>query len=295
MTGAVTAPANAACMPRSREVVRQWQVLRTLAASRLGLTVEALAADHRVTTRTVRRDLAALQRAGFPLYHDSDDLPLRWMLRRAALADLDGGFTLMELCALHFGKAAVEAMASSPLGDDLSGAMDRIEQALPASMRQFLDAIPSVVGAKPAPGSKRLKDTLVASLGDEVRQVEEQGFDLDAITEADLDEPPRLEPFYDLDALDRVLRRPELLPPGVVAEPLGAREYKFTAPGMRQPLRVTTDPEYFDQHASSVELWSPGSPLFPVTDGHPTSSSTEHERESLNALLDRTRVAGAIP
>jgi hypothetical protein len=39
---------------------------------------------------------------------------------------------------------------------------------------------------------------------------------------------------------------------------------------MREALRVTTDADYFDQHASSVELWSPGSPLFPRMDARET-------------------------
>jgi hypothetical protein len=99
-----------------------------------------------------------------------------------------------------------------------------------------------------------------------VRAVEERGFDLDAVVDADLEEPARPEPHYDLAALDLVIRCPALLPPGVSAEPLAPREYNYSAPGMRESLRVTTDPEYFDQHASSVELWSPGSPLFPRVD-----------------------------
>jgi len=36
---------------------------------------------------------------------------------------------------------------------------------------------------------------------------------------------------------------------------------------MAEALRVTTDADYFEQHASSVELWSPGSPLFPDGEG----------------------------
>ena len=32
--------------------------------------------------------------------------------------------------------------------------------------------------------------------------------------------------------------------------------------GMKEPLRVTTDPDYFEEHSESVELWSPGNPLF---------------------------------
>ena len=31
---------------------------------------------------------------------------------------------------------------------------------------------------------------------------------------------------------------------------------------MTKRLRVTTDPEYFEEHAESLELWSPGNPLF---------------------------------
>jgi proteasome accessory factor C len=156
MTGAVTAPEDAAAMPRSNEVVRQWQVLRALAAARFGLTIESLAAEQGVTSRTIRRDLAALQRAGFPLGHDSDELPLRWRVHQTSLGQLASGFTLLELCALHFGKATAEALGNSPLGDEFAQAMSRIEGALPPAMRQFLDAIPSAVAAKAAPGAKRL-------------------------------------------------------------------------------------------------------------------------------------------
>ncbi len=116
--------------------------------------------------------------------------------------------------------------------------------------------------------------------------MEEQGFDLDAITEAELEESSRAVPFYDLQSLDRVLRRPELLPPGVTAEPLQAREYKYSAPGMREALRVTTDPEFFDQHSSSVELWSPGSPLFPEPEPALGAEAMAPTRRSLDDVLD---------
>ena len=32
---------------------------------------------------------------------------------------------------------------------------------------------------------------------------------------------------------------------------------------MPEPLRVTTNAAYYDEHPDSVALWSPGSPLFP--------------------------------
>jgi hypothetical protein len=92
---------------------------------------------------------------------------------------------------------------------------------------------------------------------------------------------------YDLSTLDRVIRAAALLPPGVSANALHSREYSYSAPGMREPLRVTTDPDYFDQHPSSVELWSPGSPLFPMPDATMFSESEIEQRPpSLDALLD---------
>ncbi len=69
--------------------------------------------------------------------------------------------------------------------------------------------------------------------------------------------------FSGLDDLAVLLARPELLPPGIESKSLGSRDRSYLAPGMAAPVRVTTDPDYFEQHPDSTELWSPGSPLFP--------------------------------
>ena len=56
-------------MPRNAEVIRQWSILRDLEASRR-MTIDEMAARTGVTTRTIRRDLEALQEAGFPLFDE---------------------------------------------------------------------------------------------------------------------------------------------------------------------------------------------------------------------------------
>lgn len=142
-------------MARSQEAIRQWQMLRALAASRLGLTVESLATEQRVTTRTIRRDLAALQEAGFPLYQEKRDTHTSWKIDARTLQGLDSGFTLIELCALYFSRATLECVASAPFHEELSRAFGRFEETLTPAMRQFLDRLPAVVGAKPAAGGKR--------------------------------------------------------------------------------------------------------------------------------------------
>ena len=65
-----------------------------------------------------------------------------------------------------------------------------------------------------------------------------------------------------MEDLDRVIGSPDLMPPGTDIQPMAHREYGFLAPGMNERLRVTTEPEYFEEHAESVELWSPGNALF---------------------------------
>ncbi len=57
------------------------------------------------------------------------------------------------------------------------------------------------------------------------------------------------------------------MPPGVEVKQLGAGQYQLSMPGMKEPLRVTTSAEFFDEHAESTELWSPGSPLFQEPEG----------------------------
>ena len=74
--------------------------------------------------------------------------------------------------------------------------------------------------------------------------------------------PERPEPPLTMDYLDGVIASPQLMPPGVRVRRLQAREYALQAPGMRQEVRVTTDAAYYEEHAGSVEFWSPGGVVF---------------------------------
>jgi predicted DNA-binding transcriptional regulator YafY len=139
-------------VPRNQEVIRQWKVLHALESSRHGAAIDGLAGQLDVTTRTIRRDLAALQEAGFPLYDErDDDGRVRWRIDGAILKGLETGFTLAELCALYLGRNLLEAVVGTPFQRDLSNAFARLEKMLSPRMRQFLDRLPSVLVAKPGP------------------------------------------------------------------------------------------------------------------------------------------------
>ena len=104
-------------MPRNQEVIRQWKVLHALESSRHGVSIDALAKELEVTTRTIRRDLAALQEAGFALYDErDDDGHVRWRLDGQVLKGIETGFTLAELCALYLSRNILEAVAGTPFG-----------------------------------------------------------------------------------------------------------------------------------------------------------------------------------
>jgi SNF2 family DNA or RNA helicase len=90
------------------------------------------------------------------------------------------------------------------------------------------------------------------------------GLDLDAATDAGLEVAPRPLPLYDFDDLDRIVTSESARPVGINVNGLAQREYSYSAPGMDQPVRITTDAEFYQEHTESVELWSPGSPVFPT-------------------------------
>ncbi|SFW74314.1 MULTISPECIES: helicase-related protein [Desulfovibrio] len=110
---------------------------------------------------------------------------------------------------------------------------------------------------------QREEANLLSHLAQEVQDLEASGFDLDDTTQEELAEPVRPQALYDLGYLRRILCDHTLLPPGLQASPISAKDFSYIAPGMEVPVRVTTDADFYDAHPESVELWSPGSPAFP--------------------------------
>ena len=141
-------------MPRNAEVIRQWTILKELEASRR-VTIDDLASHTGVTTRTIRRDLDALQEAGFPLFDETHDGKKYWTLEQKAFRRLDDtAFTLAELSALYFSRTLVECLSGTPFERDVRSAFDKLGGALTPGMKQFLDGMPLVMQAKADPGAQ---------------------------------------------------------------------------------------------------------------------------------------------
>lgn len=134
-------------------------------------------------------------------------------------------------------------------------------------LQPILSRLPRAFGELALTSRERLlaaRTQTISQIQADIHTQENSGFDLDELSLSSLEMPSQNDPLYDLSYLNRVLQNPALLPPGYEAFPLaGGKDYKYVIPGHKTSIRVTTDPAFYEEHAESVELWSPGSPAFP--------------------------------
>jgi len=135
---------------RNAEVIRQWKILKTIESGRY-TTAGELAKEHGVTERTIRRDIEALQEAGFPLYDDRADGRKVWRLVDGYKQRLTQSFTLAELSALYFSRNLMSFLGGAPFASDLEAAFAKIQEALPARSLPYLARIQELFSARPDP------------------------------------------------------------------------------------------------------------------------------------------------
>jgi proteasome accessory factor B len=148
---------------RNAEVIRQWKILKRIEAGR-HTTAQDLADEHGVSERTIRRDLEALQEAGFPLYDERVDGRKVWRLVPGYKQRLTQTFTLSELAALYFGRNLMSFLGGAPFAQDLEAAFEKIREALPSKSIPYLSRIQDLFAARPDPWKdySKKQDVIVA-------------------------------------------------------------------------------------------------------------------------------------
>ena len=137
---------------RNAEVIRQWQILKAVESARVGITIHDLSRDTGVTTRTIRRDLTALQEAGFALYDEGEgNETKRWKLDGLSFKSVQDGLSVADVAALYLSRSIVVALSGWPLVDELGAALAKLDSALNPRMREFLSTLPQVVSTKAGP------------------------------------------------------------------------------------------------------------------------------------------------
>ena len=115
-----------------------------------------------VSTRTIRRDLQALQEAGFAVYDEGEENETkRWKLDAQPFKNVQEGLSVGDVAALYLSRAVVEGVSGWPLADELRAAFQKIERGLNPRMREFLSTLPQVVTAKAGPRAQQASGKLV--------------------------------------------------------------------------------------------------------------------------------------
>jgi len=200
------------------------------------------------------------QFCGALINYDMPWNPMRVEQRIGRIDRLGQRFPEIRIINLHY-EDSIEADVYRALGSRID-----LFQAVVGKLQPILSKLPSLITARVLTGGSHGeagRQQVAEEVAQEAAAAEEQSFDLDAILEDDLVMPTRLTPPLTLPQLGAVMHAPELLPTQLQLTPLGNADWSLRLPGMSRPVRVTADPEFFEQHAGSVELWSPGSPVFP--------------------------------
>src|SRR5579884_3712436 len=131
-------------MGRNAQLIRQWAILKQIEHNRW-TTIMDMAEHHVVSTKTIRRDLAALMEAGFPLYDERYDGKVYWRLDEEYKGLPLASLSLSEIAALYFSKKLVINLAAPPFSSDIESAFKKIESALPEKNIEFLDSLDSMI------------------------------------------------------------------------------------------------------------------------------------------------------
>ncbi|MFO7972328.1 MAG: transcriptional regulator [Desulfobacterales bacterium] len=128
-------------MARGDQLARQWMIFQTLASSRYGKSVSDLSRDLSCSSRTVYRDLEALQVAGFPIYDEKNNGKKVWCLLETARNPIPIPFNLPELTALYFGRDVLKVLKDTVFYDSLESLYKKIHTTVPSTLKKHLSQI----------------------------------------------------------------------------------------------------------------------------------------------------------
>jgi len=152
-------------MPRGDQLTRQWKLVQLL-AGRVGRTLAQLKSECGVSKRTIQRDIAVLESAGFPLTTDVRNGTVFWRLMDGFRASAPISLTLAEQMALCFSKGLFKPLEGTPVYESLESAMRKIGPQLAApSLRLVNQAISvSSFGWKDYRRSKQVIEALTRAV-----------------------------------------------------------------------------------------------------------------------------------
>lgn len=129
-------------MDETSQTLRQWLLLRKLAADARGVTIKRLVQETGVSDKTIRRDVKALQEAGFAIEERVEDHGRKtFTLEKAELPLLT--FTCDEALALYLCRSASRHWTGTYVAESLQNAFRKIQATLPRKTGEYLERMAS--------------------------------------------------------------------------------------------------------------------------------------------------------
>lgn len=125
-------------------MVRQWQLLKLLATRPQGITLKQMAAEMRVSNKTIRRDLQLFRRVGFPVEETAGEFGGKTWRVAVAWYSAPPVFAFDEALALYLGQKFLQPLAGTLIGEAAANAFRKIRQSLGPSVLRYLDKMSGV-------------------------------------------------------------------------------------------------------------------------------------------------------
>lgn len=125
-------------MARGEQILRQWNLLRTLQTRGQGLPLRELAAESGVTERTVQRDFEVLQELGFPIDYQEDEYGKRfWRLPHDFFRTGPLVLSLTEALSLHLAEHLFAPLAGTLFAEGIASVRDKLRSLMPAQALEY--------------------------------------------------------------------------------------------------------------------------------------------------------------
>jgi predicted DNA-binding transcriptional regulator YafY len=149
-------------MARGDQLSRQWRIIQTLISAKQGKSASDLAGTLECHSRTIYRDLEALQAAGFPLYNQKRDNKTLWSILETGSRQMPIPLNLTELMALYFSRNMLNLLEGSAIHDSLTSLFEKVKTTLPQQYIDYLAKIENslAVGVKAHKPYRKFKETL---------------------------------------------------------------------------------------------------------------------------------------
>lgn len=151
-------------MARGDQLSRQWRIIQSLMAARKGKSATELSKALDCHSRTVYRDLEALQLAGFPLYSEKNENRTLWSILDDGKHQMPIPLSLTELMALYFSRNMIKTLKGSAIHDSLVSLFEKVKATLPSEYVSYLAKMENSleVGIKAHKIYQHFQETLAA-------------------------------------------------------------------------------------------------------------------------------------